>query len=274
MRLLRSFFVGAARFPKHLITFVITEYFAPLGDGERLLLLTTLLASLVSAYGVQAHLAGAYGAAIGWVGAGAIELAYIGGALTGSAARHNEKGSGGSAGAWASMIIAALLAVFFNLAYQVDVRGSLDFFATAEAVGFPLLALVCAVVAHRVSGARQVEAQRIRTRDEERRQIFQDERLTIELEDLRARKEIERKQFARSVRVNTQPTVQPRLNGLNGSGERNREQDKRTVRERLREHPGINRSQLMTELGLKKTYFYSLLKELQEEEEKGEPAIV
>ncbi len=183
-----SVFSAAALMPKRSLSFLIREYLEPLSNGERLLVAATFLTSFVSANGVQARLEAAYGPVIGWVGALAIEAVYIGAALAGTSARHRSQWQ--LIGIWSVLLIAGALAVVFNLAHQEQARGALTTYTSIEAVGFPLLSLLCAIVSHGLAGERlEVTERHQAQRDKDARRV-QAEQAALALEMQRQQQEL------------------------------------------------------------------------------------
>jgi hypothetical protein len=217
---------GWALWPKRAIGFVLAEYVAPLSNGERMLVVATFLASLVSASGVQAHLRGAYGPLIGWVGAIAIELVYLGGALAGSAARHRRHSQ--IVGIWLALGNAALLAIIFNLAHQEDARGALSWYAVVEAIGFPLIALICAMVSHTLAGERLAEEAQQRELEAQarRREAVEQQQLQQEYRRRRMELELRRQEAEHEARLAAEQAEQA--------------EKLRALRRQLRQNPSLD----------------------------------
>jgi hypothetical protein len=264
------------------VLFIIREYIEPLGNGERLLIVATFMASLVSAYGVQSHLAGAYVPAVGWIGAATLEIVYLGAALAGTSVRHRSLHQ--TIGTWLVLIVAAALAIIFNLAHQQEARGAISRFAVAEAVGFPVVALLCALVSHGMAGERIAETQRRsdQVADRERQQAddlyqlqmdYRRQQAEIDLERKRAEHAEEIRALRATLRTQRRDDRIPQQDAeplRNDATSRNVTQSvAQRVREAWEVDRAFNQSALARNLGVHKSTVNRIVRQLTQEDGNG-----
>lgn len=269
-----------ALLPKTTFLFIVREYVEPLGNGERLLLLATVLASLVSATGVQSHLAGAYDQRIGWAGAATLEIVYLGAALANTSARHRSAWQ--RLGVWLVLLVAALAAIAFNLAHQIERRGGFSWFFVIEAVVFPLVALLCALISHGLAGDRlgeqrqqeDAERQRQRQQEDDLRALQMDYRkqqAALDLARVQAENEEKLRALRRdlrkgSVQGGAQMHTDARVHSASDSGKAaDRDAHKAAILHAVQHRPDVQKTVLAMELGISRRQVYVLIDELKQE---------